>query len=82
MNASAIFQEGHWYIWHIYLITAFGCPIFQSLGRKQIYKVPKPGEGPKFPHNLRPFSLLPTTGKIFANIILKIIQSHIEKGHA
>jgi hypothetical protein len=28
-------QEDHWYIWHIYLITDFGCPIFQNLGRKQ-----------------------------------------------
>jgi hypothetical protein len=25
----------HWYTWPIYLITAFVCPIFQSLGRKQ-----------------------------------------------
>jgi hypothetical protein len=34
-NALDIFQEDHWYIWHIYLITASGCPIFWSLGRKQ-----------------------------------------------
>jgi hypothetical protein len=33
-NALRIFQ-GHWYVWHIYLITATGCPIIQSLGRKQ-----------------------------------------------
>jgi hypothetical protein len=25
MNASGIFQEDHWYIWHIYLNIAFGC---------------------------------------------------------
>jgi hypothetical protein len=34
-NALGVFQEDHWYVWHIYLITAVGCPIFQSLGRKQ-----------------------------------------------
>jgi hypothetical protein len=26
MNALGIFQEDHWYIWYIYLITAFGYP--------------------------------------------------------
>jgi hypothetical protein len=31
MNALDIFQEHHWYIRHIYLITAFGFPIFQAL---------------------------------------------------
>jgi hypothetical protein len=35
MKASGIFQEDHWYIGHIYLVPAFGCPIFQSLGRKK-----------------------------------------------
>jgi hypothetical protein len=25
----------HWYTWPIYLITVIGCPIFQSLGKKQ-----------------------------------------------
>jgi hypothetical protein len=35
MNASGTFQEGHWYTWHIYLIIDSGCPVFQSLGRKQ-----------------------------------------------
>jgi hypothetical protein len=35
MNAPGTFQEGHRYTWHIYLITAFGYQIFQSLGRKQ-----------------------------------------------
>jgi hypothetical protein len=36
INAIGILQED---IWHIYLITAFGCRIFQSLGRKQSYNV-------------------------------------------
>jgi hypothetical protein len=34
-NASGIFQDHHQYSWHIYLITAFECPIFQSLGSEK-----------------------------------------------
>jgi hypothetical protein len=34
-ECSGIFKEDHWYIRHIYLIIAFGCPIFLNLGRKQ-----------------------------------------------
>jgi hypothetical protein len=37
-NASGTFHEDRWYIWHIYLIIAFGRPIFQSLNRKQKLK--------------------------------------------
>jgi hypothetical protein len=60
-----IFQEDNWYIWHIYLITAFGCPIFQSFGRKKVITLPKSGKVPKFPQILRPINLLSTTGKLF-----------------
>jgi hypothetical protein len=35
INASSIFHGDHFYIWPIYLIIAFGCPIFQILERKQ-----------------------------------------------
>jgi hypothetical protein len=69
-KASGIFQEDHWYIWHIYLITAFGCPIFQSLGKNK---------DPKFPQNLRPTSLLSRKCKLFEKVILKIVQRHIEE---
>jgi hypothetical protein len=34
-NALGIFQEDHWYVWHIYLIINFGCLILQSFGKKQ-----------------------------------------------
>jgi hypothetical protein len=34
---------------------------------------------PKFPQNLRPISLLSTTGKLFEKLILNIVQKHIEE---
>jgi hypothetical protein len=39
----------------------------------------KTGKDPKFPQNLRPISLLPTTGKLFEKVILKFVQKHIEE---
>jgi hypothetical protein len=45
----------------------------------KIITVPKPGKDPKFPLNLRPISLLSTTGKLFEKVILKIVQRHIEE---
>jgi hypothetical protein len=48
-NALAIFQEDHWYIWHIYLITAFGCPVFQALEGSKIYNVTETRLGLKIP---------------------------------
>jgi hypothetical protein len=41
--------------------------------------LPKPGNDPKFPQNLLPISLLPTTGKLFEKVILKFFQKHIEE---
>jgi hypothetical protein len=40
--------------------------------------LPKPGKGPTFPQKLRLVILLPSTGKLFEKVILKIIQTHIE----
>jgi hypothetical protein len=44
---------------------------FNKLGHKS--------KNPKFPQNLRPISLLSTTGKLFEKVILKIFQRHIEE---
>jgi hypothetical protein len=47
----------------------------------KVITLPKPGKDPKFPPNLRPISLLSTTGKFLEKVILKIIQKHIvERG--
>jgi hypothetical protein len=49
-----------------------------SWNEAKVITLAKPGKDPKFPQNLRPISLLPTTGKLFEKVILKAVQRHIE----
>jgi hypothetical protein len=47
----------------------------------EIITLSKPGKDSKFPPNLRPISLLSTTGKLFKKVIITIVKRHIdEKG--
>jgi hypothetical protein len=36
----------------------------------------KPGKDPKFPQNLRPISLLSSTGKVLEKVILEIVKTY------
>jgi hypothetical protein len=42
-----------------------------------VVTLPKPGKDPKFPQNLRPISLLPSTGQVFEKVISEIVKRHI-----
>jgi hypothetical protein len=46
-----------------------------------VISFPKTGKDPKFPLKLRPISLLPSTGKVFENVILEIVGSHIRESN-
>jgi hypothetical protein len=43
----------------------------------KVVALPKPGKDPKFPQNLRPISLLLSTGKVFEKFILEIVKRHL-----
>jgi hypothetical protein len=45
----------------------------------KIITLPKTGKDPKFPQNLLPISLLPTTGKLFKKVILEFLKKHIQE---
>jgi hypothetical protein len=60
-------------------MTVIGCPFFKALERSKIIRLPKPIKDLKLPQNLRPISLLFSTGKLFEKVILKIVQRHAEE---
>jgi hypothetical protein len=43
----------------------------------KVIALQKQGKDPKFPQNLRPISLLSSTGKVFEKVILEIVKRHI-----
>jgi hypothetical protein len=45
----------------------------------KVVALPKPGKDPKFPQNLHPISLLPSTGKLFGKVNLQIVRKHIRE---
>jgi hypothetical protein len=51
----------------------------QSWKEAKVITLLKTGKDPKFPQNLRPNSLLPTTGKLFDKVILQSLKKHIEE---
>jgi hypothetical protein len=52
---------------------------FPVLEGSKVITLLKPGKEPKFPQNLRPISLLSTTGKLFEKVILNAVQNHNEE---
>jgi hypothetical protein len=58
---------------HCIRLSHFPTPLKEA----KVVALPKPGKDPKFPQNLRPISLLSTTGKVFEKVILKIVKRHI-----
>jgi hypothetical protein len=51
----------------------------KSWKEAKVITLPKPGEDPKFPPNLRPISLLSTTKDLFVKVIWNIFRKHIEE---
>jgi hypothetical protein len=52
----------------------------KSCKEAKVITLPKRGKDSKLPQNLRPFSLLSIDDKLFENVILKLVQRHIEVG--
>jgi hypothetical protein len=46
---------------------------------EKVITLPKPVKDPRFPQNLRPITLIFTTGKLFEKVILQLLQKHIEE---
>jgi hypothetical protein len=54
-------------------------PFFKAWKKAKVITLPKPDNNQKSPQNLHPISLLSTRGKLFEKVILKTVQSHIDK---
>jgi hypothetical protein len=70
-NASDTFLEDSGLINHCIRLSHFP--------KAKVVALPKSGKDPKFPQNLRPISLLSSTGKVFEKVILEIVRRHIEE---
>jgi hypothetical protein len=75
VNASGTFQGDHWLFNHCFRLSHFP----KSMKKAKFITLPKPGKDPTFPQNLRPISLLSTTGQLFEKVVLNIVQKHIEE---
>jgi hypothetical protein len=51
----------------------------KSRKQAKVITLPKPDKDRNAPQNLLPISLLSTTGKLFEEVILRIIQRHFEE---
>jgi hypothetical protein len=60
---------------HCFRLSHFLAPWKET----KIITLLKPGKDPKFPQNLRPISLLSSTGKPYEKLILRTTQKHVEE---
>jgi hypothetical protein len=67
------------HITHLFNHCLLLCHFQDSWNEAKIIAVPKPGKNTKFPQNLRPISLLSTTGGLLAKLVLRIIHRHIKE---
>jgi hypothetical protein len=76
-NGSGAFQGNHLYIWYLFNHSLWFSRFSKDLKDVKTIILQKPCKDTKFSPNLRPLSMLATTGKLFEKVILKIAQNHI-----
>jgi hypothetical protein len=80
MNASGTFQGGPLvHLTHLFNHCLRLSHLPKSWKVAKVIMLPKPGKDPKFPQNLRPISLLSTTGKLFEKVVFIIVQNTLKK---
>jgi hypothetical protein len=77
MNVSGNFQKPLVHLTNLFNHCIRLSHFPKSWKEAKIITLPKPGKDPKLPQNLRPISLLSTTGKLFGQVILKIFQKNL-----